>query len=139
MKKKQSSLQTIKKMYIQNRLSKSSNKTTLQLKHLDTVRNCKNKEQLNWKPYYSIWKVSEVFMILKPGKPRHEILSYRPISVPPVISRILKKQLLKRRKLIIEEKNFIPSHQFGFRSQHKEARNRISDHNIRLKIIKQLC
>jgi retron-type reverse transcriptase len=36
----------------------------------------------------------------------------------PIISKLFKKLLLKRLKPIIENKNLIPSHQFGFRQQH---------------------
>ena len=60
-----------------------------------------------------LWKVAEVIMIPKPGKPPHEVTSYRPISLLPVISK-----LIRRIKPIIEEKGVIPSHQFGFRNKH---------------------
>ena len=65
-----------------------------------------------------MWKVGEVIMIPKPGKPPHEVSSYRPISLLPVVSKLFEKLLLKRLKPIIEEKNLIPSHQFGFRENH---------------------
>jgi hypothetical protein len=63
-------------------------------------------------------KVAEVIMISKPGKPPHETSSYRPISLLPIMSKLFEKLLLKRLKIIIEEKNLIPDHQFGFRNQH---------------------
>lgn len=62
-----------------------------------------------------MWKVAEVIMIPKPGKPSNDVASYRPISLLPVISKLYEKILLKRLKLRVEEKNLIPSHQFGFR------------------------
>ena len=65
-----------------------------------------------------LWKVAEVIMIPKPGKPPHEVTSYRPISLLPVISKLFEKLLIKRIKPIIEEKGVIPSHQFGFRNKH---------------------
>lgn len=65
-----------------------------------------------------LWKVAEVIMILKPGKPPHEVTSYRPISLLPVMSKLFEKLLLKRLKPILEEKNLIPPHQFGFREKH---------------------
>lgn len=64
------------------------------------------------------WKVAEVIMILKPGKPLNEKTSYRPISLLPTISKIFEKLLLKRLKPIIEERKLIPPHQFGFREKH---------------------
>ena len=64
-----------------------------------------------------LWKVAEVVMIPKPGKPPHEATSYTPISLLPIISKLCEKLLLKRLKLIVEEKNLIPD-QFGFPQQH---------------------
>lgn len=64
------------------------------------------------------WKVAEVIMIPKPGKKPQEVSSYRPISLLPIISKLYEKLLLKRLKPIIELKNLIPSHQFGFRNKH---------------------
>jgi hypothetical protein len=64
------------------------------------------------------WKVAEVIMIPKPGKPPNEKTSYRPISLLPTISKLFEKLLLKRLKPIIEDKKLIPNHQFGFRNKH---------------------
>ena len=57
-------------------------------------------------------------MIEKPGKPPHEAGSYRPISLLPIISKLFEKLLLKRLKPIIERKNLVRDHQFGFRKSH---------------------
>jgi hypothetical protein len=65
-----------------------------------------------------LWKVAEVIIIPKPGKPPHDGTSYRPISLLPVLSKLFGKLMLKRLELIIEEKKLIPDHQFGFRNQH---------------------
>jgi hypothetical protein len=65
-----------------------------------------------------LWKIAEVLMILKPGKPPNEVSSYRPISLLPVISKLFERLLLQRIKPIIEQKNLIPNHQFGFRNKH---------------------
>jgi hypothetical protein len=65
-----------------------------------------------------VWEVAEGIMIPKPGKPPHEDASYRPISLLPVMSKLFEKLLIKRLKPIIEKKNLIPNHQFGFRSKH---------------------
>lgn len=77
----------------------------------------------------SYWKVAEVIMINKPGKPAHEISSYRPISLLPILSKILERLLLQRLKLIIERLKLIPSHQFGFREKHStiDQIHRITD------------
>jgi hypothetical protein len=62
--------------------------------------------------------VAEVIMSPKPGKPPHGSTSYRPISLLPIMSKLFEKLLLKKLKLIMEDKNLIPDHQFGFRTQH---------------------
>jgi len=64
------------------------------------------------------WKVAEVIMIPKPGKPLTDKKSYRPISLLPIISKLFEKLLLNRIKLLIEERGLIPPHQFGFRTKH---------------------
>lgn len=66
----------------------------------------------------SQWKVAEVIMILKPGKKPNDKKSYRPISLLPTIAKVFEKLLLKRLNVIIEDRNLIPTHQFGFRSKH---------------------
>lgn len=65
-----------------------------------------------------LWKVAEVIMIPKPGKPPQDASSYRPISLLPIMSKLFEKLLLKRLKPIIETQNLIPEHQFGFREKH---------------------
>lgn len=64
------------------------------------------------------WKVAEVIMIPKPGKPPNDKSSYRPISLLPTIAKLFEKLFLKRLKPIIEERKLLPSHQFGFREKH---------------------
>jgi hypothetical protein len=66
----------------------------------------------------SQWKVSQIVVIPKPGKPLNEVSSYRPISLLPVVSKVFEKLFLKRLQLIIDEKEIIPHHQFGFRRRH---------------------
>ena len=65
-----------------------------------------------------LWKVSQVMMIYKPGKPPHELTSYRPISLLPVMSKIFEKCLLFRLNLDLDKKSIVPDHQFGFRKEH---------------------
>jgi hypothetical protein len=59
-----------------------------------------------------LWKVAEVIMIPKPGKPPHESILYRPISQLPIMSKLFEKLLLTRLKLIIEDRNLIPDYFF---------------------------
>jgi hypothetical protein len=56
---------------------------------------------------------------LKPGKNPNDITSYHPISLLPILSKILEKIILKRQTSIIDENKLIPSHQFGFRKEHR--------------------
>ena len=65
-----------------------------------------------------MWKVAEVIMIPKPGKPPNIITSYRPISLLPVLSKLLEKMFQARLMPIINRKELIPKHQFGFRESH---------------------
>lgn len=65
-----------------------------------------------------VWKFAEVIMIPKPGKPAHEVASYRPISLLPIMSKLFEKLLIKRIKPILEDRNLIPDYQFGFREKH---------------------
>ena len=57
-------------------------------------------------------------MIAKPGKDPTEVTSYRPISLLPLLSKILEKLLLKRLKRLLTSQQLIPDHQFGFRPRH---------------------
>ena len=65
-----------------------------------------------------IWKFSTIKMILKPSKPSEASSSYRPISLLPTLGKVLEKLLLRRLYPIIDSREMIPDHQFGFRSQH---------------------
>jgi hypothetical protein len=44
-----------------------------------------------------------------------DLTSHRPISLLPIISKVLEKLLLNRLLPIITEGGLIPNHQFGFR------------------------
>jgi hypothetical protein len=44
------------------------------------------------------WKVAQIILILKPGKPPNALPSYRPISLLPLVSKVFEKLLLKRLK-----------------------------------------
>ncbi|XP_017762233.1 PREDICTED: RNA-directed DNA polymerase from mobile element jockey-like [Eufriesea mexicana] len=60
-------------------------------------------------------KATEIMLFSKPGKDPSDVSSYRPISLLPVISKVLERLLFQR---ITPYLNFIPNHQFGFRRQH---------------------
>lgn len=64
----------------------------------------------------SQWKIAQVVMVPKPGKPPHDAGSYRPISLLPVIGKILEKVILNRMKKHLP--SVLPAHQFGFREKH---------------------
>lgn len=66
----------------------------------------------------SQWKCAEIIMVPKPNKIENLVSSYRPISLLPIFSKIFERLLLKRLLPIIEKKNIIPDHQFGFRHKH---------------------
>jgi hypothetical protein len=62
------------------------------------------------------WKVAEIILIFKPGKPPNEV-TYSPISLLPTVSKFFEK-LIKRLLPMVENNGLIPSHQFGFRQRH---------------------
>lgn len=76
------------------------------------------------------WKVAKIIMIAKPGKNPEEVTAYRPISLLPILSKLLEKLILKRLSPIIDDRQLIPSHQFGFRNEHStiEQVHRIVNH-----------
>jgi len=57
-------------------------------------------------------------MIQKPGKNPTDVASYRPISLLPILSKILTKHLLKRIYRDTNLQEWISSHHFGFRKAH---------------------
>jgi hypothetical protein len=64
------------------------------------------KESCTHHPYPKTWE------------PPHALISYRPISLLPIVSKVLEKLLLTRLLPIVEHNGLIPSHQFGFRQRH---------------------
>lgn len=74
-------------------------------------------------------KFAQIIVLLKPGKPPNEVTSYRPISLLPVLSKILEKILLTRIHEDHNAEEWIPKHQFGFRHQHSTIQqcHRITD------------
>jgi hypothetical protein len=64
------------------------------------------------------WKTAKIIMVPKADKPPESPLSYRPISLLNIISKVFEKLLLKRLQSIAESKKLITDHQFGFWKQH---------------------
>ncbi|GBP81063.1 Probable RNA-directed DNA polymerase from transposon BS [Eumeta japonica] len=85
------------------------------------------------------WKIAQVVMIPKPGKPLHEASSYRPISLLSVPGKIFERMLLNRMREYLSD--VISQHQFGFREKHGtiEQIHRITDIISRTLEFKQFC
>jgi hypothetical protein len=64
------------------------------------------------------WKVAQIILILKPGKPPNDPTSYCPISLLPILSKVSKKLLLNCLIPFSVHQYLIPNHQFGFGQQH---------------------
>jgi hypothetical protein len=64
------------------------------------------------------WKVAQIILLLKPGKPPHELTSYRPISLLPAVSKVFEKLLIQCILPLVASNSLIPDHQFGFRRRH---------------------
>jgi hypothetical protein len=60
-------------------------------------------------------KLAEIILIPKPGKDPKELKSYRPISLLPIIAKLLEKLILRRTDPDFSTSDWIPHHQFGFR------------------------
>lgn len=73
---------------------------------------------LRMRYFPKMWKKSVIVMVHKPGKPRTEISSYRPISLLSSLSKVLEKLILNRIGTIIKSRDVLPNHQFGFRTEH---------------------
>ena len=72
--------------------------------------------RISYYPYH--WKVSQIVMVHKIGKPANLATSYRPISLLPVLSKVCEKILLSRLVPVLDDLKIIPNHQFGFRQHH---------------------
>jgi hypothetical protein len=63
------------------------------------------------------WKVAKIILHLKSGKSPNEPMSYRPISLLPILSKIYEKLLLRRLLPIVGNRRLLPNYQFGFRQR----------------------
>jgi hypothetical protein len=76
-----------------------------------------------WLSYFpTTWKASVILTVLNPGKPSEIPFSYRPISLLPVLTKILDKIIHKRITTVAQSKNTIPNFQFSFRAHHATTR-----------------
>jgi hypothetical protein len=64
------------------------------------------------------WKVAQIILVLKQGKPPNQLTSYRPISLLPIVSKVFEKLPLKMLLPMVENNRLIHNHQFGFRQRH---------------------
>jgi hypothetical protein len=64
------------------------------------------------------WNVAQIILLLKSGKLPHELTTYRPINIHPVVSKVFEKLLLNRILTLVASHSLIPVHQFGFRKRH---------------------
>ena len=89
----------------------------------------------------STWKVAEIIMIPKPGKPPIDVKSYRPISLLPIISKLFESIIQKRIQVYIDRFKVIPNHQFGFRKSHAtiDQIHRITDFIEKAFERKEIC
>lgn len=65
----------------------------------------------------SAWKSAVIIPILKPGKDASNPVSYRPISLLPILGKIAEVIIKNRLMSFLEENNIIIPQQFGFRKQ----------------------
>jgi hypothetical protein len=74
-------------------------------------------------------KQAKIIMIPKPGKNPTDVSSYRPISLLPIVSKVLEKLIHKRFYKDLNPQAWIPQHQFGFRKTHSTIQqcHRITD------------
>ena len=61
------------------------------------------------------WKEAQIIPIPKPGKPKSDPSSYRPISLTPHLGKIYERILKKRLEFYMEKHGILPSFQAGFR------------------------
>lgn len=84
------------------------------------------------------WKRAKVLPVYKKGKNPNDPVSYRPISLTPIISKVFEIILNKRIVKACTDNEVIPDNQFGFRHQHSttHAINKLmSDVSHHLKFI----
>ena len=73
------------------------------------------------------WKAAKIIMIHKTGKPKHDLTSYRPISLLICLAKLLEKIANKKITAWAETIGIFPPEQPGFR-----AKRSCHDHILRL-------
>ena len=68
-----------------------------------------------------VWKIAKVHPVPKPGKPKNNINSYRPISLLSTLSKILEKIIHIQLIRYLKNNNIIIQQQFGFREGHSSV------------------
>lgn len=61
-------------------------------------------------------KISTVFPVLKPNKPKNELKSYRPVSVSDNFSKTFESLIFAQLNTFITVNNVLPDNQYGFRT-----------------------
>ena len=74
-----------------------------------------------------VWRESTIVAIPKPGKPRHNPDSYRPIALTSCFGKIFERMVAKRLSFILEKEDILSKYQCGFRKNHSPI-----DHLVRL-------
>src|SRR5699024_4391753 len=64
------------------------------------------------------WKSSNIILIHKSGKDKHDPKSYRPISLLNTMSKLTERIIKTRLEKETRDKKLYPNEQFGFRAQH---------------------
>jgi hypothetical protein len=77
------------------------------------------------------WKVTQIILIFKPGKPPNELTSYRLISLLPIVrvSNVFEKLLLKRLLPMVENNRLTHNHHFDFWQRHSTI-GHIESYNV---------
>lgn len=89
----------------------------------------------------AIWRRATVLSFLKPGKPKTDSMSYRPIALTSCVGKLLEKIVNVRLTRQLESENMFPAHQYGHRKYFSttEALTRLStDISVALSLKEQL-
>ena len=65
--------------------------------------------------YPNLWRQAIVLPFHKPGKPKEEVASYRPIALTSCIGKLMEKIVNTRLMFYLESRDLLPKLQFGFR------------------------